>query len=253
MRTPNQNSRPGRPPVLDDEKRKMILGVLAVGGSRSMAARYVGCAVETIARTARRDPRFGKIIRKAEVESDVHCLTSLSKAVEDSRQWRAATWSLTRRLPQRFGRQPVRKVALRRFRRQLAELRTLMLRAAPSVADRRRLSTRIKRLERSASLLAGLKVPQRRSGSSSIAAPARDSTGTRFVSGSAMKNTNDKIGVEKAKNSAEKPCLPPVHEQFRRFVGAPHDSDNGHAKNGKSPEKTRHPRGNGALPRPVLR
>ncbi len=48
----------GRPPVLDETKRKTIIALLANGSSRRMAAGYVGCAPSTITRTAARDPEF---------------------------------------------------------------------------------------------------------------------------------------------------------------------------------------------------
>ncbi len=250
----NQNSRPGRPPTLDDEKRKMIIGILAVGGSRSMAARHVGCAVDTIARTARREPTFGMLLRKAEVDSDIQCLTNLHVALQDARQWRAATWTLERRRPTRFGRQPARSVALRQFRRQLARLRTRLLRAVPSADDRRQLSTQIKRLERSAARLAGSRLPERRrQGPSHLAAQAKQLATAGSANGAPTESKKRKMGVQNLKKPAEKPSLAPVYEQFRRFAGAPGEPANGHANNGKSPGKTPLPHRNGAPPQPILR
>ena len=40
----DENSKPGRKPVLDDAKRREICAILAIGGTRRMAARYVGSA-----------------------------------------------------------------------------------------------------------------------------------------------------------------------------------------------------------------
>ena len=39
----NQNSRPGRKPLLDEAKRREICEILAIGGTRTLAAAYVGC------------------------------------------------------------------------------------------------------------------------------------------------------------------------------------------------------------------
>ena len=60
---PSDHARPdspepqqGRPAVLDPTKRQRIAALLAVGCSRRVAARYVGCSPSTITRTAARDP-----------------------------------------------------------------------------------------------------------------------------------------------------------------------------------------------------
>ena len=50
----------GRPPVLDDAKRREICAILAMGGNRETAARYVGCHRTTIANTAERDEEIGR-------------------------------------------------------------------------------------------------------------------------------------------------------------------------------------------------
>ena len=53
-----QPNRGGRPPSLDEAKRRKIIALLANGSSRRVAARVVGCAHSTITRTAERDPEF---------------------------------------------------------------------------------------------------------------------------------------------------------------------------------------------------
>ena len=60
----------GRRPVLDEIKRREILAILAVGGSRRVAAKYVGCAVSTIQNTADRDPQFAAQLHRMEYQSD---------------------------------------------------------------------------------------------------------------------------------------------------------------------------------------
>ena len=47
----DENSHPGRKPAPDDAKRREIFAILAIGGTRTMAARYVGCSLDTIGRT----------------------------------------------------------------------------------------------------------------------------------------------------------------------------------------------------------
>ncbi len=99
----NQNSRPGRKPLLDEAKRRKICEVLAVGGTRTMAAAYVGRSLDTIARAAKRDPAFAKELRRASVECEIRCLRNLSKAAQEPKNWRAAAWMLERLWPERYG------------------------------------------------------------------------------------------------------------------------------------------------------
>ena len=64
-------SRRGRPPVLDEAKKREILAIVAVGCSRSTAAAYVGCATSTIQNTADRDPAFAEKLRQAAYNTEV--------------------------------------------------------------------------------------------------------------------------------------------------------------------------------------
>jgi hypothetical protein len=65
MDTSDENSKPGRKPGLDDAKRREICAILAIGGTRRMAAHYVGCSVDTVGRTALCDPAFAAQIRRS--------------------------------------------------------------------------------------------------------------------------------------------------------------------------------------------
>jgi len=67
MRRTDTNRRRGRPPLLDAAKRREICAIVACGGTRTVAARYVGCSIDTIARAAERDPVFAEQIRRAEL------------------------------------------------------------------------------------------------------------------------------------------------------------------------------------------
>ena len=70
----------GRPPVLDQVKRGQICAILAVGSTRTVAARYVGCAVSTIRATAIRDPEFLAQLQHAESRHEVGHLQAIQAA-----------------------------------------------------------------------------------------------------------------------------------------------------------------------------
>ncbi|MCC6125806.1 MAG: hypothetical protein IT426_12640 [Pirellulales bacterium] len=93
----------GRPPVLDQEKRRDILTILTVGCSRRTAARYVDCAPSTIRNTAERDAEFTEKLAKAENSSEVMHLRNINAAAKDPRYWRASAWALERLRPEFYG------------------------------------------------------------------------------------------------------------------------------------------------------
>ncbi len=107
MTDPVANPGPGRPPVLDEAKRRRIIALLANGSSRRIAARYVGCAPSTITRTALRDFQFATELAHAERSAEIEALHNLRKAARNERYWRAAAWLLERTNPDDFAqRQP---------------------------------------------------------------------------------------------------------------------------------------------------
>ena len=90
--------------VLDGIKRAKILALLAMGCSRRMAARQVGCAASTITRTAERDEEFHNQIADAEAQADVRALRLISRTAQQEKYWRVAAWLLERRNPEEYGR-----------------------------------------------------------------------------------------------------------------------------------------------------
>jgi len=102
----SSNRPPIGQPVLDDFKKQVILRVLGRGYSRPMAARFVGCAVSTILRTAQRDPQFAADLAQAETALLGGSLQTLHQAACQDKNWRAAAWVAERLEPQRFGRRP---------------------------------------------------------------------------------------------------------------------------------------------------
>jgi hypothetical protein len=92
----------GRRPTLDDQKRRDICTVLHTGGTRQLAAQHVGCHIETIRRTAGRDPAFAEALAQAEAKSEMRHLALLKKAAQ--KDWRASAWALERLYPNQYAR-----------------------------------------------------------------------------------------------------------------------------------------------------
>jgi len=87
--------------MLDELKMREICAILAIGGTRRVAAAYVGCSVDTIRRTALRDDDFALRLTRAETEMEVMQLSNIRQASKSS--WNAAAWVLERCRPERYG------------------------------------------------------------------------------------------------------------------------------------------------------
>jgi hypothetical protein len=129
--------------VLDEVKKREILAILAVGGSRRTAARYVGCAVSTIQNTACRDAEFGQAIRRAEHQSELAYLKNIQTAAGKEQHWRAAAWALERKNPDEYGRRKPDVLTPEQVRSLLAQLAEIVLNEVPVAAFRKRILKRL--------------------------------------------------------------------------------------------------------------
>jgi hypothetical protein len=82
----------GRPPLLDEGKRREVCALVYAGLSRRAAAKRVGCHVNTIRNTSRRDAEFAE--RLARVEADADVQRRRQRYEQSARSWRAAVGPL---------------------------------------------------------------------------------------------------------------------------------------------------------------
>ena len=92
----------GRPPILDEVKKREICAILTVGCTRAVAAQYVGCCTKTIRNTAQRDSEFALDLQRAETSDEIAHLANINRAAKEGRYWRAAAWALERKYPNRY-------------------------------------------------------------------------------------------------------------------------------------------------------
>lgn len=90
----------GRPTVMTPDKEKEILAILTMGGSRNIAADYVGIAQGTLHDCIKRDAAFSERIKGAEAKGQIRHI----KKVSESEQWQASAWMLERKWADEFGR-----------------------------------------------------------------------------------------------------------------------------------------------------
>jgi len=100
----SESGKQRRPYVFDEEKRRLVIALVANGSSRRAAARYVGCAPSTITAAAVRDPDFAEQLHRAEQNAEIEILRALRAAARHPRHWRAAAWYLERSNPADFAR-----------------------------------------------------------------------------------------------------------------------------------------------------
>jgi hypothetical protein len=131
MSDPTGGQNLGRPPALDDAKRKTVIALLSNGSSRRVAAGYVGCAPSTITRTAARDPDFAAEVAHAEHHAEIEALRLVRNAARKERYWRAAAWLLERRNPNDFAPRKPNVLTDDQLRQALAWLATVVLKDLP--------------------------------------------------------------------------------------------------------------------------
>jgi hypothetical protein len=133
----------GRPPVLDDKKKADICAVVLAGGSRAIAAAYVGCHPDTIRNTEARDAEFASALEAAESKHEVLQLSYINNAGKEGRYWRAAAWVLEHRYPTRYGLHRTNLYSLEQMTHVLTQFAELLLDEISDEDLRRRLLARI--------------------------------------------------------------------------------------------------------------
>jgi hypothetical protein len=102
-------------PVLTDEKKGQICGVLSAGCDRETAANFVGCRPADISRAMLRDSEFAAQVRRTEAGCELGHMRTVQEATKEAKNWRASVWWMERRAPDRFGPRGASQVTLRQL------------------------------------------------------------------------------------------------------------------------------------------
>ena len=154
--------------ILDKFKRSEICAVVAMGCSRQVAARYVGCSRSTIYRTALRDPEFRRQLLHAEARYEVFHLGNIGEAARCKQYWRAAAWILERKYPQRYAPRPANVPTAAEISELLGRFAEIVVEEVPANEQQRQIFARLK------GLLAEFNRPRDARGRPALPAPETD-------------------------------------------------------------------------------
>lgn len=133
----------GRRPPLDATQKSHILAILSIGGSRQLAAQFVGCTPQTIQRAARRDPAFAQAIRQSERQPILSHLKSLQTAAKQEQHWRASAWVLERKNPQEFAPRGPDVITGQQLHELLTQIVQILVEAIPVASIRKNVIKRL--------------------------------------------------------------------------------------------------------------
>ncbi len=117
--------------VLDDATKGQILALAAMGLSRAVAARHVGCSEGALRNAVRNDAQFARALRRAKDAPELSYLTRIRKASEETKNWRAAAWALERGRPQRYARRRPETFTLAQMRHFVSLLCEAVIQEVP--------------------------------------------------------------------------------------------------------------------------
>lgn len=126
----------GRPrKLVDPQKRKLVITVLQVGGTRADAAVAAGVNHTTLNDECRRDTAFAADLKQAEIAGKIVALKTIhgiKQSSDEPTALKAATWYLERKFYEEFGRRNAKQVPLGPLINALAQMTNQILTALPA-------------------------------------------------------------------------------------------------------------------------
>ncbi|MGD9126619.1 MAG: hypothetical protein PVH19_04500 [Planctomycetia bacterium] len=132
--------------LLDKIQRQKVCAILALGCSRRVAARYVGCRFSLIRATMSRDESFRQEIERAEQISEIEYIQNIKEAAKKSQYWRAAAWALERCNPDDYAFHDPTTFTMDQIRQLLDQFIEIIVQEIPAATQRKRLLYGLKKL-----------------------------------------------------------------------------------------------------------
>jgi hypothetical protein len=131
------------PEPLSPEDKKFVCQVIAAGCRYQTASKYVGKSVAEIRRAAQHDEAFKKELEKAEAEWELVQMQRVLEATKDSKHWRASTWALERRYPDRYAKRLASVVTREELSLVLEQMADIVAEEVPQRETRQRIMNRV--------------------------------------------------------------------------------------------------------------
>jgi hypothetical protein len=136
---PNRRS----PEPLTTDEQKSVCLVLAAGCRYQTAAKYVGKSIAEIRRAAQRDEAFKRELEKAEAQWELAQMQNVLEATRDAKNWRASTWALERRYPDRYAKRQPSAVTREELSLVVEQMADVLAEEVPQAEIRQRIMNRV--------------------------------------------------------------------------------------------------------------
>jgi len=133
-------------PPLTSEQKAQVCAIAAVGCDRQIAARYLGCCLESLRTEIERDPSFARDLVQAEAQAELGHMRNVKQAAAEEKNWRASVWWLERRAPDRYARRDAGAMSVTQIQQFIASLSTIIAEEVRHAPDRERLLKRLQDL-----------------------------------------------------------------------------------------------------------
>ena len=120
-----------------------ILAVVALGASLETAARYFKREPQEILDALTDDADFQRDFKQAQEQAEVFFLKQVKTAALDAKNWRAATWSLERLRPDRYGRIKADAISVEEIKTLFARLRATIAAEFDNESERQKLEAKL--------------------------------------------------------------------------------------------------------------
>ncbi|MBR4833993.1 MAG: hypothetical protein IKU86_06655 [Thermoguttaceae bacterium] len=128
---------------LDATDKNGVLAVVALGASLETAARYFKREPLEIVEALTDDADFQRDFKQAQEQAEVFFLKQVKTAALDAKNWRAATWSLERLRPDRYGRIKANAISVEEIKALFARLRETLAAEFADEDERRKIEEKL--------------------------------------------------------------------------------------------------------------
>ncbi|MBQ2790214.1 MAG: hypothetical protein IJE97_11305 [Thermoguttaceae bacterium] len=129
--------------AISESDKNGILAVVALGASLDTAARYFKRDPQEILDALLADADFQRDFKQAQEQAEVFFLKQVKTAALDAKNWRAATWSLERLRPDRYGRVKADAISVEEIQTLFARLRDALAAEFTDENERQKLEAKL--------------------------------------------------------------------------------------------------------------